>query len=117
LFLLCLFFKYIYTFIFSRGYNIGIRLVDEFCAKSRIVRCKTFRDTIETIAKDGFKMFLGINGVVENWGNDNQSCTIRLPDNPLAGKFDYSCVYLYIYIVAINMYIVNCYRIEDNNRR
>lgn len=41
---------------------------------------------METVAKDAFKMFLGVSGIVENWASDNCSCTIRLPDNPLAGK-------------------------------
>ena len=44
------------------GYNIGTRIVDEFFAKSPAGRglCKTFRETVDVIAKEGFKMFLGI---------------------------------------------------------
>jgi hypothetical protein len=34
-----------------RGYNIGIRLVDEFLAKARIARCTSFKDTMDVIAK------------------------------------------------------------------
>ncbi len=67
-----------------RGYNIGIRLVDEFCARARVVRCKSFKETMETVARDGFKMFLGVQGVVDGWSPDGASCSIRLPDNPLA---------------------------------
>lgn len=33
------------------GYNIGIRLVDEFCAKNRGARCRNFRETMETVAR------------------------------------------------------------------
>ena len=33
------------------GYNIGIRLVDEFCAKNRNSKCRNFRETMETVAK------------------------------------------------------------------
>ena len=34
-----------------RGYNIGIRLIDEFLAKSKTGRCIDFRDTADKIAK------------------------------------------------------------------
>ena len=48
------------------GFNIGTRIVDEFFAKSppSIPLCRNFRDTVEVIARDGFKMFLGIQGEV-----------------------------------------------------
>lgn len=34
-----------------RGYNIGIRLIDEFLAKSNVSRCIDFKETAEVIAK------------------------------------------------------------------
>lgn len=34
-----------------RGYNIGVRLVDEFLAKANIGACESFRETAEVIAK------------------------------------------------------------------
>lgn len=34
-----------------RGYNMGIRLVDEFLAKAKISRCSSFRDTADVVAK------------------------------------------------------------------
>ncbi|KAL9262799.1 Trafficking protein particle complex subunit 3-like protein, partial [Drosera capensis] len=33
------------------GYNIGIRLIDEFLAKSNVSRCVDFKETAEVIAK------------------------------------------------------------------
>ena len=44
------------------GYNIGTRIIDEFFAKSPQGRglCRTFRETVEVIAKEAFKMFLGV---------------------------------------------------------
>ena len=36
---------------FFRGYNIGVRLIDEFLAKSNISRCVDFKETAEVIAK------------------------------------------------------------------
>ncbi|GJS70717.1 trafficking protein particle complex subunit 3-like protein [Tanacetum coccineum] len=36
----------------NKGYNIGIRLIDEFLAKSNVTRCVDLRETAEIIAKD-----------------------------------------------------------------
>jgi trafficking protein particle complex subunit 3 len=33
------------------GYNIGMRLIEDFLAKSNTGRCGNFRDTAETISK------------------------------------------------------------------
>ncbi|KAJ0079923.1 hypothetical protein Patl1_22905 [Pistacia atlantica] len=86
------------------GYNIGIRLVDEFLAKSNVSRCIDFKETAEVIAKVyfsnlvvfefailgysrtvqvGFKMFLGVTASVTNWDADGTCCSIVLEDNPL----------------------------------
>lgn len=34
-----------------RGYNIGIRIVDEFFAKSTVDRCRSFKETADIIGK------------------------------------------------------------------
>ncbi|KAF7822866.1 trafficking protein particle complex subunit 3 [Senna tora] len=94
------------------GYNIGIRLIDEFLAKSNVSRCIDFKETAEVIAKGlvlaslkspvkhlpchgsafkaiyditsvGFKMFLGVTASVTNWDADGTCCSIVLEDNPL----------------------------------
>ncbi|KAK9269227.1 hypothetical protein L1049_000997 [Liquidambar formosana] len=65
------------------GYNIGIRLVDEFLAKSNVSRCVDFKETADVIAKVGFKMFLGVTASVTNWDADGTSCSFVLEDNPL----------------------------------
>ncbi|KAL2634183.1 hypothetical protein R1flu_005662 [Riccia fluitans] len=67
----------------TMGYNIGIRLIDDFLAKANITRCSDFRETAETIVKVGFKMFLGVTGTVANWNTDNTECSLILDDNPL----------------------------------
>ena len=50
------------------GFNIGRRLIDEFYAKCQPGRglCTSFRETVEVIAKEAFKMFLGIVCDVQN---------------------------------------------------
>jgi len=39
---------------------------------------------METLSKDALRMYLGVQGVVENWSPDGRECSLRLPDNPLA---------------------------------
>ncbi|CAL5219638.1 g1513 [Coccomyxa viridis] len=65
------------------GYNIGIRLIDEFLAKSKTGKCIDFRDTADKIAKVGFKMFLNTTAAVTNWSADGTECSLILEDNPL----------------------------------
>eukprot|EP00891_Asterochloris_glomerata_P005608 jgi/Astpho2/5608/Aster-x1302 len=35
----------------TMGYNIGVRIIDEFLAKSKTTKCTDFRDTADKIAK------------------------------------------------------------------
>lgn len=66
------------------GYNIGLRLIEEFLSKTGMKRCSTFRETVDVICKIGFKIFLNIVPTNENWSSDGKSCSIILPDqNPL----------------------------------
>ena len=64
------------------GYNIGIRLVDEFLAKAQINSCQSFAETADVIAKIGFKMFLGVAAEVVSTSATEFS--LQLESNPLA---------------------------------
>jgi len=65
------------------GYNIGVRLIDEFLARSGQGRCHSLRDTADAIAKVGFKMFLGVTATVANWSGDDKEFSLILEENPL----------------------------------
>eukprot|EP00771_Trimastix_marina_P000943 gnl/Trimastix_PCT/1979.p2 GENE.gnl/Trimastix_PCT/1979~~gnl/Trimastix_PCT/1979.p2 ORF type:complete len:186 (+),score=43.63 gnl/Trimastix_PCT/1979:35-592(+) len=65
------------------GYNIGIRLIDDFLARSNIQNCANFHETAEAIAKVAFRMFLGINVQVTNWNPEGTKCTLVIRENPL----------------------------------
>lgn len=65
------------------GYNIGVRLIDEFLAKSGAMRCKSFKETADTIAKVGLKMYLGFTAEVHSWNKAMTSCKMTIPDNAL----------------------------------
>lgn len=68
------------------GFNIGIRLVDEYLARSGAPPCRNFVQTGEAIAKVGLKMFLGITANVENVAGDSYSITFE--ENPLNNFVD-----------------------------
>eukprot|EP00249_Psilotum_nudum_P005109 c18590_g1_i1 orf=152-709(+) len=67
----------------TMGYHIGIRLIDDFLAKSNVTRCSEFKETAEVIAKVGFKMFLGVTATVTSWDADGNECSLILDENPL----------------------------------
>ncbi|KAL8827484.1 MAG: hypothetical protein Q9191_003160 [Dirinaria sp. TL-2023a] len=66
------------------GYNIGMRLVEDFFAKSGIPRCNSLRDTADTISRIGFKIFLNITPTITNWTADNKQFSLVFEENPLA---------------------------------
>jgi hypothetical protein len=65
------------------GYNIGVRLIDEFLAKSGTPACQSHRETADVIAKVAFKMFLGVSAEVMNWNGDRNSFSLVFFENPL----------------------------------
>lgn len=66
------------------GYNIGVRLVDEFLAKAKMGRCSSFREAAEVVGRQAFPMFLNVSATVANWNADGTECSLVLTDNPLA---------------------------------
>jgi trafficking protein particle complex subunit 3 len=66
------------------GYNIGLRLIEDFLAKSNAGSCANFRETAEMVAKVGFKIFLNITPTVTNWTSDSKQFSLVFEENPLA---------------------------------
>eukprot|EP01056_Protomagalhaensia_sp_Gyna25_P005410 Protomagalhaensia_sp_Gyna_25__5409@NODE_6_length_9172_cov_212_725172_g5_i0_p6_GENE_NODE_6_length_9172_cov_212_725172_g5_i0NODE_6_length_9172_cov_212_725172_g5_i0_p6_ORF_typecomplete_len162_score31_79TRAPP/PF04051_16/6_7e22_NODE_6_length_9172_cov_212_725172_g5_i045034988 len=67
----------------SSGFDIGIRLVEEFLAKTQLTHCDNFEDTCNVIARVGFKMFLGQEAQLTKVEEQGAVCYIRLDNNPL----------------------------------
>ncbi|XP_043573557.1 trafficking protein particle complex subunit 3 isoform X1 [Chiloscyllium punctatum] len=65
------------------GYNIGVRLIEDFLARSNVGRCHDFRETADVIAKVAFKMYLGITPSVTNWSAAGDEFSLILENNPL----------------------------------
>ncbi|PSN71688.1 trafficking protein-like protein particle complex subunit 3 [Corynespora cassiicola Philippines] len=66
------------------GYNIGLRLIEDFLAKSSTPACANFREVAEMISKVGFKIFLNITPTITNWSSDNKQFSLVFDENPLA---------------------------------
>jgi trafficking protein particle complex subunit 3 len=65
------------------GKNIGMRLVEEFLAKTGTERCSSFAATCKLIAERAFPMFLGVTGSSRP-GENSKQCYITLNEMPLA---------------------------------
>lgn len=68
--------------LFKMGYNIGIRLIEEFLAKTGVGRCSSFKETAEIVSKVGFRIFLNIVPTVSNF--DGKLFSLILNENPLS---------------------------------
>jgi len=66
------------------GYNIGLRLIEDFLAKSNAPSCSNFREVAEMISKVGFKIFLNITPTITNWTSGNKQFSLVFDENPLA---------------------------------
>jgi len=69
--------------LFKMGHNIGVRLIDDFLARSGIDNCSNFRETADVISKVAFRMFLGISPEVSSWNRENTGFSLIFNDNPL----------------------------------
>lgn len=64
------------------GYNMGIRLIEDFLAKTGTGRCLDLKDTADKI-QSAFKMYLGIQPNVTNWSPSGDEFSFILDSNPL----------------------------------
>ncbi|KAJ1617525.1 NO signaling/Golgi transport ligand-binding domain-containing protein [Pavlovales sp. CCMP2436] len=67
------------------GYNIGMRIIDEFLAKANAGACNDFKETGEVIAKVAFRMFLGVTAECRHVVDASAPLAFHLilVDNPL----------------------------------
>ena len=59
------------------GHAMGCRLVEDFLAKTNARKCLSFKESAETVALVGFKMFLNLECSLENWNDDETRCDVR----------------------------------------
>lgn len=59
-------------------------MIEDFLAKTEWPRCADFRETGETVAKVGFKVFLNFSPIISSVSDDGNTFVLTLDDNPLA---------------------------------
>nr|CAD7256850.1 unnamed protein product [Timema shepardi]CAD7568110.1 unnamed protein product [Timema californicum] len=64
------------------GYNIGIRLIEDFLARTGSGRCYDFKDTADKIQM-GFRIFLGVTPTITNWSSAGDEFSLQFESNPL----------------------------------
>ncbi|KAJ7341863.1 hypothetical protein JRQ81_007487 [Phrynocephalus forsythii] len=67
----------------TMGYNIGIRLVEDFLAHSVVKKCWSYSETVDIIAQVAFKMYLNVTPTVTCSGRGGNEFSLILDKNPL----------------------------------
>ncbi|XP_068241766.1 trafficking protein particle complex subunit 3 isoform X1 [Palaemon carinicauda] len=65
------------------GYNIGMRLIEDFLARANPGRCYDLRDTADKI-QQAFKLYLGVSPSIGSWSPAGDEFSVVLDSNPLA---------------------------------
>jgi len=65
------------------GYNIGVRIIEDFLARTNSSRCADMRETAEKVQM-ACKMYLGINPNVTNWSSGNDEFSLIFDATPFA---------------------------------
>lgn len=56
----------------------------EFSCSWRPLCCGEFKDLMDVVARVGFKLYLGVAAVCENWNAGKTACDVKMGGNPLA---------------------------------
>ena len=64
------------------GYNIGLRLIEDYLAKTNIPRCHDFKDVADKI-QNAFRIYLVFAPTITNWSASNDEFSIILEQNPI----------------------------------
>lgn len=64
------------------GYNVGLRLIEDYLAKSSSPRCKDLRDVADKI-QHAFQLYLNVTPSIDNWSQVNDEFSVILYNNPL----------------------------------
>lgn len=70
--------------LYSMGYNIGVRLIEDFLARTALPRCENMVSTSEVVSKCAFKIFLNITPQITNWSHEKDAFSLILVENPLS---------------------------------
>lgn len=64
------------------GYNIGVRIIEDFLARTTAGRCSDMKDTADKI-QSAFKMYLGVTPTISNWSTGSDEFSLLFDQNPM----------------------------------
>jgi len=67
------------------GYNIGVRIVEDYLSRTNTTQCTDFRETSEKL-QQAIKMYLNVNPQVTSWSPANDEFSLVFESNPV-GEF------------------------------
>jgi len=65
------------------GYNIGVRIIEDFLARTGTSKCGDFRETSEKV-QQAFKIFLNVSPTVTSWSSASDEFSLIFETNPIA---------------------------------
>lgn len=65
------------------GYNMGVRLIEDFLSRTAAARCLDMRETADKIQM-AFRMYLNVQPSISNWTSANDEFSLVFDNNPLA---------------------------------
>lgn len=65
------------------GFDMGVRLIEDFLSRTASPRCLDMRDTAEKI-QQAFRMYLSIQPTIANWAAAGDEFSLVFDTNPLA---------------------------------
>lgn len=65
------------------GYNMGIRLIEDFLSRTGSPRCNDMRETADKIHM-AFRMYLNMQTTISNWGAAGDEFSLIFDNNPLS---------------------------------
>lgn len=64
------------------GYNIGLRMIEDYLAKSSSPKCRDLKDVADKI-QHAFQMYLNVTPGIDHWSQANDEFSLMLYSNPL----------------------------------
>lgn len=64
------------------GYNMGMRLIEDFLARTSATRCLEMRETADKI-QNAFRMYLNVQPTIANWSAAGDEFSLIFDNNPL----------------------------------
>lgn len=65
------------------GYNMGMRIIEDFLARTQSQRCLDMRETADKI-QQAFRMYLNMQPTISNWATTGDEFSLVFESNPLA---------------------------------